>query len=116
MLPLCHPSRGSARPTPAPMSIPAAFAAAARRKRHQTYPELARARRCRLVEVVGVQVRGRFGAEPVQLLRLLARQKAAITAWGRTPVRAPRRRCPARLCRLFAGAAARKGSLRRTRG
>ena len=81
MLPLCHPSRGSARPTPAPMSIPAAFAAAARRKRHQTYPELARARRCRLVEVVGVQVRGRFGAEPVQLLRLLARQKAAITAW-----------------------------------
>ena len=53
-----------------------ALAAAARRKRHQTYPELARARRCRLV-VVGVEVGGRFGSEAVQLLRLLARHKAA---------------------------------------
>ncbi|OLP83702.1 hypothetical protein AK812_SmicGene35526 [Symbiodinium microadriaticum] len=67
-----------------------AVIAAARRKRHQTYPELARARRCRLV-VVGVETGGRFGTETVQLLRLLARHKAsavpaasrpaAITGW-----------------------------------
>ena len=71
-----------------------AVTAAAHRKRHHTYPELARARRrsrrCRLV-VVGVEIGGRFGTETVQLLRLLARHKAtavpaasrpaAITAW-----------------------------------
>ena len=34
-----------------------ALVAAARRKRHQTYPELARARRCRLI-VIGVEVGG----------------------------------------------------------
>ena len=33
-----------------------------RREQHQTYPELARARRCRLV-VVGIEVGGRFGTE-----------------------------------------------------
>ena len=43
-----------------------AVTAAARRKRHQTYPELEHARRCRLV-VVGLEVGGRFGAETVQL-------------------------------------------------
>ena len=48
----------------------------ARCKRHQTYPELEHARRCRLV-VVGLEVGGRFGAETVQLLRLLARHRAA---------------------------------------
>ena len=48
---------------------------AARRKRHQTYPELVRARRCRLV-VVGVEVGGRFGAEAATWLRLLAGQRA----------------------------------------
>ena len=63
---------------------------AARRKRHHTYPELGQARRCRLV-VVGIEVGGRFGSEAVQLLRLLARHRAAavprllrpsaITAW-----------------------------------
>eukprot|EP00439_Symbiodinium_sp_Y106_P054770 s3461_g7.t1 len=63
---------------------------AARRKRHQTYPELGHARRCRLV-VVGIEVGGRFGGEAVQLLRLLARHRAAavprllrpsaVTAW-----------------------------------
>ena len=50
--------------------------AAARRKRHQTYPELVRARRCRLV-VVGVEVGGRFGAEAANWLRLLAGQRAS---------------------------------------
>ena len=44
--------------------------ATARRKPHQTYPELARARRCRLV--VGIEVGGKFGTETMQLLRLLA--------------------------------------------
>ena len=48
----------------------------ARRKRHQTYPELGYARRCRLV-VVGIEVGDRFGGEAVQLLRLLARHRAA---------------------------------------
>ena len=62
----------------------------ARRKRHQTYPELGYARRCRLV-VVGIEVGDRFGGEAVQLLRLLARHRAAavprllrpsaVTAW-----------------------------------
>ena len=68
----CRPLRGSARParpTPAPM--------------HHTYPELARARQCRLV-VVGVEIGGRFGTETVQLLRLLARHKAmAVPAASR---------------------------------
>ena len=53
-----------------------AVAAAARRKRHQTYPELVRARCCRLV-VVGVEVEGRFGAEAANWLRLLAGQRAS---------------------------------------
>ena len=48
---------------------------AARRKRRQTYPELERARRYRLV-VVGVEVGGRFGAEAATWLRLLAGQRA----------------------------------------
>ena len=51
-------------------------AAAARRKRHGTYPELQRARRCRLV-VIGLEVGGRFGVEAATFLRLLARHRAA---------------------------------------
>ena len=49
---------------------------AARRKRRDTYPELTRARRCRLV-VIGIEVGGRFGDEAAGFLRLLARQRAA---------------------------------------
>ena len=53
---------------------------APRRKRSDTYPELTRAGRCRLV-VIGIQVGGRFGAEAATIfffvLRLLARQRAA---------------------------------------
>ena len=45
-------------------------------KRDRTYPELERARRCRFVDV-GIEVGGRFGGEAVQLLRLLARHRAA---------------------------------------
>ena len=50
--------------------------AAARRKRHGTYPELLRARRCRLV-VIALEVGGRFGTEAATFLRLLARHRAA---------------------------------------
>ena len=67
-----------------------AVVAAARRKRCQTYPELGRARRCRLI-FVGIETGGRFGTEAVQLLRLLASHRAdsvpahlrpaAITSW-----------------------------------
>ena len=67
--------RGEAHPR-ADVQPGCAVAAAARRKRFQTYPELESARRCRLV-VVGIQVGGRFGAEAVQFLRLLARHRAA---------------------------------------
>ena len=48
---------------------------AARRKGRQTYPELARARRCRLV-VVGVEVGGRFGTEAATWPCLLACHRA----------------------------------------
>ena len=81
--------RGEAHPR-ADVQPGCAVAAAARRKRCQTYPELGRARRCRLV-VVGIETGGRFGTEAVQLLRLLARHRAdsvpahlrpaAITSW-----------------------------------
>ena len=45
-------------------------------KKRDTYPELTRARRCRLV-VIGLEVGGRFGDEAATFLRLLARQRAA---------------------------------------
>ena len=67
--------RGEAHPR-ADVQPGCAVAAAARRKRFQTYPELESARRCRLV-VVGIEVGGRFGAEAVQFRRLLARHRAA---------------------------------------
>ena len=44
---------------------------AAQRKRRHTYPELERARRCRLV-VFGVEVGGRWSREAAQFVRLLA--------------------------------------------
>ena len=46
---------------------------AARRKRHHTYPELVRARRCRLGVGVGI----RFSAEAATWLRLLAQHRAS---------------------------------------
>ena len=80
------------------MSIPAAPLPMPRGanviRRTQSSPEPDAAALIRLV-VVGVE----------ELLRRLL---------GTRP-RALRRRCPARLCRLFAGAAARRGPLRRTR-
>ena len=60
-----------------------AVSSAAERKRRCTYPELTRARRCRLV-VVGPEVGGRFGTEAATFLRLLARHRAAaMPAWLR---------------------------------
>ena len=49
---------------------------AARRKRRDTYPELTRARRCRLV-IIGIEAGGRFGDGAASFLRLPARQRAA---------------------------------------
>ena len=51
---------------------------AARRKRRQTYPELDRSRRCRLV-VFGLEVGGRWDSEAATFVRLLARARAAGT-------------------------------------
>ena len=48
---------------------------AAKRKRPHTYPELAVARRCKLV-VLALEVGGRFGPEAVDFLRQLARARA----------------------------------------
>ena len=56
----------------------------ARRKGCHTYPELVRARRCRLL-VVGVQVGGRFGAEAATWLRLLARHRASAAPAATRP-------------------------------
>ena len=51
-------------------------AQATRRKQRQTYPELERARRCRLV-VFGLEVGGRWAPEAATFIRLLARARAA---------------------------------------
>jgi len=67
--------RGEAHPR-ADIQPGCAVSAAAWRKRHNTYPELCRARRCRLV-VLGLETGGRFGTEAAQFLRLLARHRAA---------------------------------------
>ena len=90
---------------------------AARRKRRQTYPELERACRCRLV-VVGVEVGGRFGAEAANWLRLLAKRRAAdvpaalrtaALCKGSAVVQLARGCGAARIGRLPAGAPARAG-------
>ena len=49
---------------------------AASGKHRQTYPELSRSRRCRLV-VFGVEVGGRWATEAASFLRMLARVRAA---------------------------------------
>ena len=50
--------------------------AATRRKRRQTYSELGRAHRCRMV-VFGTDVGGRRAPEAATFIRLLARARAA---------------------------------------
>ena len=52
-----------------------ALTQAARRKARDTYPELSRARRCRLL-VFGVEVGGRWSDDAVDFLRRLARARA----------------------------------------
>ena len=65
------------------------LAQATRRKQRQTYPELERARRCRLV-VFGMEVGGRWAPEAATtFIRLLARARAAeVPASFRTAARA----------------------------
>ena len=70
-----HTTRRDPPPRKHPAGLRSRFAAA-RRKRHRTYPELGRARRRRLV-VLGTETGGRFNTETVQFLRLLARHRAA---------------------------------------
>ena len=81
-----------------------ALEAAARRKRRQTYPELLRAPRCRLV-VVGVEVSGHFGNEAATWLRVLEQHKSSAVPAELRP--AARSAWVARWSGLLAGAAQR---------
>ena len=72
---IVSPVTRAGEPQPGADTRPGAVPAAARRKRRQIYPELASARRARLV-VIGVEAGGRFGAEAASFLRL-ARHRAA---------------------------------------
>ena len=75
--PLVSPLTRTGEPHPrADVEPGRSVTAAARRKRHGTYPELLRARRCRLV-VIGLEMGGRFGTEAATFLRLLARHRVA---------------------------------------
>ena len=67
----------SGEPRPGADSQPGlALQLATRRKRRETYPELSRSPRCRLV-VFAVETGGRWGPEPTAFLRLLAQARAA---------------------------------------
>ena len=71
------PSAGMASPGPMQMPIPASLLPRPpAAKQRQTYPELERARRCRLV-VFGLEVGGRWAPEAATFIRLLARARAA---------------------------------------
>ena len=79
--------------------LPGQAVEAAKCKRRDTYPELGRARRCRLV-VVGVEVGSMLGAKAAQLLRRGARLPAG--AYSLEPYQNPRmEQCwsPAGRCR-----------------
>ena len=52
-------------------------ARAERRKRRETYPELLRSRRCRLV-VLGIETGGRWSDKAASFVRLLARAMALM--------------------------------------
>ena len=75
---------------------------AARRKRHQTYPELVRDRRCRLV-VVGVEVGGRLALRPLPGSGTGAHAGGCARRVGCPVVRAARSRCAARHRCVLAG-------------
>ena len=74
---LVSPLTRDGQPQPAADAQPGvALARAAHRKRRHTYPELLRARRCRLV-VFGIETGGRWSEEATTFLRLLAQARAA---------------------------------------
>ena len=74
---LVSPLTREGQPQPAADAQPGvALARAAQRKRRHTYPELLRARRCRLV-VFGIETGGRWSEEAATFLRLLAQARAA---------------------------------------
>ena len=74
---LVSPLTREGQPQPAADAQPGvALARAAQRKRRHTYPELLRARRCRLV-VSGIETGGRWSEEAVTFLRLLAQARVA---------------------------------------
>ena len=74
---LVSPLTRTACRSPQPMGNRAvALARAVQRKRRHTYPELLRARRCRLV-VFGIETGGQWGEEAATFLRLLAQARAA---------------------------------------
>ena len=76
---IVSPATGSGDARPGADTEPGrAVHAAARRKCRQTYPELERSSRCRLV-VVADEVGGRLGAEAAEFLRLPARHRAEST-------------------------------------
>ena len=73
---LVCPARADGAPRPQADQVPGlALRDARRRKRRQTYRELRRARRCRLV-VLGFEVGGRWHEESVDFVRRLARARA----------------------------------------
>ena len=74
---LVSPLTRDGSPQPAAHAQPGvSLARAAQRKRRHTYPELLRARRCRLV-VFGLETGGRWSQEAATFLRLLAQARAA---------------------------------------
>ena len=74
---LVSPLTRDGQPQPTADAQPGvALARAARRKRRHTYPELFRARRCRLV-VFGIETGGRWSEEAATFLRLLVQARAA---------------------------------------
>ncbi|OLP76330.1 132 kDa protein [Symbiodinium microadriaticum] len=94
---LVSPLMGDGSPQPAADAQPGvSLARAAQRKRRHTYPELLRARRCRLV-VFGLETGGRWSEEAATFLRLLAQARA-----GSAPA-AVRRATPAAWVHRWSG-------------
>ena len=78
---LVCPVRASGEPRRTADRVPGvALRAAVRRKRRYTYPELLRARRCKLL-VLAFEVGGRWDQEAVAFVRKLARRQAQQRPW-----------------------------------
>ena len=93
----CRPAGGLARPTHVQRGC--AVIAAARRKRHQTCPELARARRCRLVVLSASRLAAGLALRPCSSPCRRARRwpRARVARTSRRDALGPRlysRRCP----------------------